>query len=433
MNNQNFEREVLCCLLLDNKLIYQVVSRLSDDDFQDAKNLITFRALKKILIEEKCDGVDLALLRTTINFDGSGPYLVDIYESLPTSANINSYIEKMREDSARRVLHRHFLASSEEVKKLGNVNFKEWLNQKESQFVGILNNYRKDVVKDSFSPKIYTKRMKFLYQQYRDNPSSNRGPKTGFNSLDEMMGGLRLLNILAGTTGVAKSTFAINIACNIALQQGLPVLYINYEMEADDLHRRIVSCLSGVESNKILYGRCTSDQWAQVDAYIDLIENSGNFHITDNASKNINDTVSLIHYYKQKFGIRVVFIDYIGEIEGDSLADRERNEYLTYGRYTQTLKNACSSLGVCCFLVAQLNRQGDKEKGKPKRSDIQGSWKMIQKADVFMSIYCDEKEKKHRLMIQKQRHGIYPYNVDFIFTGKIHKFEEMINGYNPPF
>lgn len=433
MSKSNYECEVLCCLLLDNKLIYQVVSKITDEDFQDARNLTIFQAMKKILIDEKSDGVDISLLRSIINFEDSGPYLVSIYNSLPTSANINSYIEKMRELSVRRSLYRHFLVSGEEIKNLGKVNFKEWLNSKETQFTGILNNYRKDVVKDSFSPKAYTQRMRFLYKQYQENPASNRGPKTGFKMLDEMMGGLRLLNILAGTTGAAKSTFAINIACNIAIQQGIPILYINYEMEADDLHRRIVSCLSGVESNKILYGRCTPEQWAQVDAYIDLIENSGNLHITDNASKNINDTVSLIHYYKQKFGIKVVFVDYIGEIEGDTLADKERNEYLTYGRYTQTLKNTCSSLGINCFLVAQLNRQGDKEKGKPKRSDIQGSWKMIQKADVFMSIYHDEKEKKHKLIIQKQRHGVYPYDVDFIFIGKTHKFEEMVDSSNPPF
>lgn len=424
--SNSFEREVLCCILLDNKLIYQAVSKLSDDDFQDVRNLAIFRALKKILIEEKSDGVDISLLRSIVNFEDSHTYLVDVYNSLPTSANINSYIEKVRENSARRALHRHFLSSSEEIKKLGKVNFKEWLNGKEAQFIGILNNYRKDVVKDSFSPKIYTQRMRFLYKQYRENPASNRGPKTGFKMLDEMMGGLRLLNILAGTTGAAKSTLAINVACNIAIEQGIPVLYINYEMEADDLHRRVVSCLSRVESNKILYGRCTPEQWAQVDAYIDLIENSGNLHITDNTSKNINDTVALIHYYKQKFGIKVVFVDYIGEIEGDSLADKERNEYLTYGRYVQTLKNTCSSLGIHCFLIAQLNRQGDKEKKAPKRSDIQGSWKMIQKADVFMSIYHDEKEKKHKLIIQKQRHGIYPYDVDFVFHGSTHKFEEMI-------
>jgi len=433
MINYNHEKEVLYAILYDNKLIHQAVTKLSDDDFSDFRNASIFRALKKILVDEGRDGVDIALLRDVVNFEDSHLYLREIYDLIVTSANINSHIEKVKENSIRRAIYKHFLASSEEVKHLGKINFKEWLNNKEIQFTGILNSYRKDVVKDLFSPKGYTQRMRFLYKQYRDNPASNRGPKTGFRMLDEMMGGLRLLNILAGTTGAAKSTFAINIACNIAIQQGIPVLYINYEMEADDLHRRIVSCLSGVESNKILYGRCTAEQWAQVDAYIDLIENAGNLHITDNASKNINDTIALIHYYKQKFGVKVVFVDYIGEIDGDSLADKERNEYLTYGRYTQTLKNTCSALEIHCFLVAQLNRQGDKEKGKPKRSDIQGSWKMIQKADVFMSIYRDEKEKKHRLIIQKQRHGIYPYDVDFIFTGSIHKFEELLDSGSAPF
>jgi len=419
----NYEREVLSCILIDNRLIYQAVAKLSDRDFEDCRNLCIFRGLKKILIEEKCDSVDIGILRNIVNFEDSHTYLVEVFNSLPTSANIQSYIQKVKEHSIRRALHRHFFASSEEIKQLGKVNFKEWLNNKEAEFTGILNDFRKDVVKDSFNPKVYTKRMRLLYQQYRDDPRDCRGPKTGFMVLDKMMGGLRLLNILAGTTGAGKSTFALNIAVNISIQQEIPVLYVNYEMDADDLQRRVVSSLSQVDSNKIMYGRCSSEQWAAVDAAIDLIEKMGTLHITDNEGKNIDDTIALIHYYVQRYGVKVVFIDYIGEIENDSLAYKEKMEYLTYGRYVQTLKNACSSLGIHCFLVAQFNRQGD---GKsPKRSDIQGSWKLIQKADVFMALHYDDKEKQHNLIIQKQRHGNYPYTLGFNFRKPIHRFEEI--------
>ncbi|MEW5804607.1 MAG: DnaB-like helicase C-terminal domain-containing protein [bacterium] len=423
MTDRVFERQVLCCILLDNKLIYQAIPQLSDDDFEDYRNVSIFRALKKLIVEEKRDA-DIALLRNLVDFEDSGSYLVDIFNALPTAGRIDNYIQQVKEYSAKRALYRHFLASTEEVKKLDKLNFKEWLNQKEAQFTGILNSYRKEVVKDSFNPKVYTQRMRFLYQQYRENQADCRGPKTGFRILDEMMGGLRLLNILAGTTGAGKSTLAQNIALNISIQQGIPVLYINYEMEADDLHCRMTSCLSQVKSDKIKAGRCSVQEWAAVDAVIDLIEKTGTLHITDNASRDINDTVALIHYYKQRFGVKVVFVDYIGEIEGDSLAHKERNEYITYGRYTQTLKNTCSSLGIHCFLVAQFNRQGDKDKS-PQRSNIQGSWKLIQKADVFMALHYDDKEKQHNLTIQKQRHGKYPYKIGFNFHKDIHKFEEI--------
>lgn len=423
MTDTVFERQVLSCILINNKLIYQAISRLSDLDFEDSRNVQIFRALKRLIIDEKRDA-DPALVRKLVDFEDSASYLVDVLDALPLGGKVNSCIQQIKENSAKRALYKHSLVFSEEIRKLGRVNFKEWLNQKEAQFDKILNDYRKDVIKDSFNPKVYAQRMRFLYQQYRDKPADCRGPKTGFSFLDKMMGGLRLLNILAGTTGAGKSTLAINIALNISIQQQVPVLYINYEMEVDDLHRRIVSILAQVESNKILYGRCNSEQWTAVDAAICFIEKMGTLHITDNASKDINDTVALIHYYKQRFGVQVVFIDYIGEIEGDSLADKERNEYLTYGRYTQILKNTCSSLGIHCFLVAQLNRQGD-DKKQPKRSHIQGSWKLIQKADVFMSLYYDDKEEQHTLIIQKQRHGEYPYSLGFNFRKSIHKFEEI--------
>ena len=161
----NFEREVLCCILLDNQLIYQAVSKLSDDDFTDFRNASIFRALKKILIEEKSDGVDIALLRSIVNFEDSanlscrGSIIPSLHQQ-----TFNRYIEKVKENSTRRALYRHFLTSSEEIKKLGKVNFKEWLNEKESQFTIILNNFRKDVVKDLFNPKAIHSENEILVQ-----------------------------------------------------------------------------------------------------------------------------------------------------------------------------------------------------------------------------------------------------------------------------
>ena len=120
----------------------------------------------------------------------------------------------------------------------------------------------------------------------------------------------------------------------------------------------------------------------------------------------------------------MVFVDYIGEIAPDDLAIKEKSEYYTYGRYTQSLKQICSELNISCVLLAQIGREGDEV---PKRSNIQGSWKIIQKADIFL-ILCYNKEKKlYELKIEKQRHGKSFVKINLELNARIHTFTEQSN------
>jgi len=417
------EQAIIGCILMDNSKIYQAVSVISENDFKDPVNRIIFRKLKELILEKKLENVDAVLLKNSLPKEKNihTKYLVDCINQTPSSASIGGYFGKVKENSTKLSLQNFFSVSGKEVQSC-NGDFRKWMDRTEYCFKNIMESYRKQDIKKASSPSEYAQETRELYKNYKDNPNTIRGIKTGFDRLDRVMKGLKPLNILSASTGIGKTAIALNMAENISLMQGKHILYINYEMEKEDLIRRIVSSVSEIESDRILYGKYNNGEWENVNEIINLIETMGTLHITGNEPKDINTTCSLIHHYKNKHNIEVVFIDYLGEIEPDNLAISEKQEYLTYGRYTQTLKNVCSQLDIKCVLLAQLGRTGE---DKPKRANIQGSWKIPQKSDVFLILYYDEKNENYTLKIDKQRHGIYPFEISYTFKKQIHKFKEI--------
>jgi len=416
------EQAIIGCILMDNSKIYQAISVINENDFKDPVNRIIFKKLKELILSEKFEEVDAVLLKNSLPKQKNihPNYLINCINQTPSAASIGGYFGKVKENSTKLSLQNFFTASTKGVKEC-NGNFRKWLDQTEYSFKTILESFRKQDIKKASSPTEYAQEARELYKNYKDNPGVVRGIKTGFPKLDRIMKGLKTLNVLSASTGMGKTALALNMAENIALIQGIQTLYINYEMEKDDLIRRIISSVSGVESDRILYGKYNTGEWENVNEIIDLLESIGTLHVTGNEPKDINTTCSLIHHYKNKYDIKIVFIDYLGEIEPDSLAISEKMEYITYGRYTQQLKNVCSRLDIKCVLLAQLGREGEEN---PKRSNIQGSWKIVQKADTFLILYYQEDSNIYKLKIAKQRHGVYPFEISYIFKKQIHKFEE---------
>ena len=417
------EQAIIGCILMDNSKIYQAVSVISENDFKDPVNRIIFRKLKELIFEKKFENVDAVLLKNSLPKQKNihPNYLINCLNQTPSAASIGGYFSKVKENSTRLSLQNFFAISEQEVKNC-NGDFKKWADKTEQCFKNIMESFRKQDIKKASSPAEYVPETRELYKKYKDNPNVMRGTKTGFERLDRVMKGLKTLNVISATTGAGKTAIALNMAEHISLIQGIQSLYINYEMEKDDLIRRIISSMSEVESDRILFGKYNKGEWEKVNDVIDLVETMGTLHLTGNEPKDINTTCSLIHHYKNKYDIKVVFIDYIGEIEPDNLAISEKTEYITYGRYAQILKNVCSQLDIKCVLLAQLGREGE---DNPKRTTIQGSWKIVQKSDVFIIVYYKEDSNIYILKIAKQRHGIYPFEISYTFKKQIHKFKEI--------
>jgi replicative DNA helicase len=250
-----------------------------------------------------------------------------------------------------------------------------------------------------------------------ESPSENAGYTTGLPLLDKHIKWLKDYNLIAASTGVGKTGLAINIALNVAMQKA-PILYVNLEMNIDEIVTRILSILSGVEMDKIAtgdYGE-NPEHFQLVARFAEELERRS-LYMSDNKPKTIDHIISMINKYHAKHDIKVVVIDYIGHISDDRLAFKENNKRITLGRYSQALKNACTKLGIKLVIVAQMNREGEKE---AEMYNIGECYQLAQDADIFMILYYEwitnvdkepgapDKYKQYLLNLRKNRNGPAP-------------------------
>jgi len=416
------EMSLISCIWIDNNQIHKALI-LSESDFTDDRTKRIFSASKKIILEDK-KKADMMAARNYFRSSKeiTPQFLLAIENYSPSALLIDENIREIKNHRSRVALDK-FRRSLESEIWCKQGDFISWVQNKELDFNKIINDSRGHLIDESNDPKVYAVKELERYKKYKDYPSFNRGIKTLFSKFDTLTGGLWLINLIVGTTGVGKSTLGVNMAANIALKQGIPALYINLEMLREDLIRRIASFISSVPSDDILCGTYANDnQWKSVENAMDTIREIGTFYITDNKPQKISDMVSQIYHYKTRHEIEVVFIDHLGEISPDDAALKEKNSSTTYGRYVQSIKNACSTLKLKCVLLHQFNRSGDKSHD---RDNIGLSWQIVQKADLMATLW--EENEDYRLEIQKHRHKGYKGKrgiINLDFNGAIHQFSE---------
>lgn len=235
----------------------------------------------------------------------------------------------------------------------------------------------------------------------RLNPGVH-GIKTLFPVFDNVVKGLKLINLICGPTGFGKTAVALQWAYNIGVVQGIPTLYLNYEMEASELTERLLACGSGVPLEQIQKGS-TDDAAHERVRGISQSLTEGKLYITGCEAKTINSTINLIHQYHSQHGIRMVFIDYIGEVALDD-ADHGKNTYGLYGEWLQRVKDTVSKLGMKSVILVQLNREGE----------IADSMQLLHKAHTAIKLF-ENKAGKAFYKMYKNRGGpiIMPVELDF--------------------
>lgn len=132
--------------------------------------------------------------------------------------------------------------------------------------------------------------------EWMDNPQGVRGIATGFNKLDKLMRGLKDVNIISASTGVGKTALGLNWAVNIGIKQQLPCLYLNYEMNRDELEMRIQSNLSRIPINNIFSGRYNAKYpFAEIGKASEEIANGKLFITGNQPHKPKGKTASTVH------------------------------------------------------------------------------------------------------------------------------------------
>ena len=414
------EKSVLSSIMLDNKSVFKAMAQLSESDLFSKKHQSIFKVMKELAGEEKV--IDFLTMSEKFRSKGEADFvdlISELEDFVPTSHAIEHHIGIVKNKAILRGLIKTGYEFSE--KAWQGEDLQEIIEEAQNRIYDFSLRQSSSIkAKHVFAPKEWGQSAHRLACEWMENPSAIRGIATGMPRLDLTLRGLKDLNIISASTGVGKTALGINWAVNIGIRQKIPCLYLNYEMNLDELGVRAQSILSGIPVSIIFSGKLSENfPYKKIVAASDLIQ-KGKLFISGNQPKTITTTISLIHQYKAQQAIKVVFIDYLGEIAPDKLSEKESSEYMTFGRWAQLLKNVCTSLGVKLVLLAQLNRDGE---DNPKMSRVGGSWKIAQKADVFLII--KQEKNDHCLWIAKNRNGKEKFGIDIDFDKETQRIVEL--------
>jgi len=215
---------------------------------------------------------------------------------------------------------------------------------------------------------------------------------SGFAGLDEFLGGLQRsdLVIVAGRPSMGKTSLALNIARNAAVEHRACVALFSLEMGRDSLVTRLVSSESGVNSRRIRFGEHKTEEEERKVMEATGVLSEAPIYIDDTPMIRMAEMRSKALRLNYERGIDLVILDYLQMMQGES-SGRGENRVQEISYISRALKALARELNAPVLAVSQLSRAVEwRASHEPQLSDLRESGSIEQDADVVMFIYRDE-------------------------------------------
>ncbi len=430
------EQAVIGGLMLDNETWDQVADRVGKEDFYGREHQLIFGVISSLADEQKpFDVVTLAEeleRREELEDMGGLPYLATLAENTPSAANIQAYADIVREHSVTRQLIRVGTEIAESGFRPEGRKVAELLDEAENKVFQIAEQRHKEGEGFQSIKGLLAKAIDRIEElQGRDDAIT--GVSTGFTDLDEMTSGLQPadLIIVAGRPSMGKTTFAMNIAENVAIKSEKPVAVFSMEMPGEALTMRMMSSLGRIDGHRIRTGNLEDDEWPRLTSAINILNQTRMF-IDDTPALSPTELRARARRLVREEGeLGVIVIDYLQLMQAPGAGENRTNEISVISR---NLKTLAKELNVPVIALSQLNRNLEQRPNKrPVMSDLRESGSIEQDADLVIFVYRDEVYNEEspdkgmaEIIIGKQRNGPIG-TVRLTFLGQFTKFENYIN------
>lgn len=433
-NNLDAEQALLGCMLIDNQIMSDVLEKLNEEDFYQESHQYILSAMKLVYFEHKpLDLVTLAdKLETEGNLEKSGglTYLTELAQASPSSANYNFYFDIVKRDSINRKLIRaarevikYAQTSDDSVK---SVQYAEALVYDISKVND--SSEIKDIRESDGIDAVFDR-----FQKLAEDKDAYRGIQTGLIRLDKLTNGLQKsdLIVLAARPGMGKTSLAMNIVENAALNNGKVCVVFSLEMPEVQIIQRLLCGYAGVSMAKALSGQLDQNDWKKLTKAAEKMRKS-RIYIDDSSRVTPSEIQSKCRRIKAKNNgqLDLVMIDYI-QLMSNGKENSEQNRTQVVADITRELKIMAKELNVPVIALSQLRRMQTKE---PQLSDLRESGAIEQDADIVMFInrpdigVSDEEVKKNNivrgmadLIVAKHRNGGLD-RIKLRFKGELTKF-----------
>ena len=393
--------QYLCgAILISGEAVMKAIQGIvSADCFQlEAYRAIFAAALSLLEDGTPIDPVSIAATAKRQGVELPNKLLWELMEIVPTAANCVDYANRVAEDARRRRIKA--LAERIQADEVSTSDELLAALQRETQAIQG-SNYQRGMLSPTDTLRRF---MDYVVKagEKRDNFIS-----TGFPKLDGILGGGFIrggLYILGARPAVGKSTFALNLADNIAGN----ILFVSLEMSPEQILAKRVSRLTGYNAARLLSGQLPDKAWEAVAVATTAIEQSGVY-----INSRYDLTVQEIHLLAQSVPeLRCVVLDYLGLIQPTT---RSGSTYEQVSAISRELKRMAVSLNVPVVCLCQLSRKIEERKDKkPMLSDLRDSGAIEQDADGVLFLYredyytgspADGFPSTVELTVAKNRHG----------------------------
>lgn len=386
------EEAVIGSLLIDSDSFLDVSHMIMPDDFYRDRNRLCFGACAELFRRgEAIDQVTVAReLDRTQQLENAGgmAYLSHLVSITPTSTHAAHYAQAVYNTSTMRRL----IDAASSISAIGYQDTDDveiTLRQAEDVLFGV----RTRRSERGFIP------LRQIYDQFLEDRASIADPTadiapvlTGFNDLDELLGGLQRSDmlILGARPGLGKSALAVNVSINAA-RQGSTVGIFSLEMSREQLALRILSGDAEVDAHRLRLGLYTE---AEEQRIIDSIGNLSELpvFIDDTPFQGIPEMRSKSRRLSlSSDGLDLLIVDYLQLVQGQVRARGGENRVQEISEISRSLKGIARDLRVPIITCSQLSRLVEGRPGhRPLLSDLRDSGSIEQDADIVMFIYRED-------------------------------------------
>lgn len=399
MANIDAEKSVLGSALLSAEAYTRATTELTVEDFTATEHQIIFSAIKRMHNEGKVlDSVTLMdALGHELTPAGGIQYITELSLFVPSAANVEYYISIVREESRKR----HLVLDLERIV-TGIQSGDHDVNYLEQTEMALQNAQSRTASKVTMIGDI-------AYAAFTEMcEGKKRGASTGFVILDQIIGGLKKghVTVIAGRPSMGKTSFATNIAANMA-GNGKAVAFFSLEQPAIDVIKRVLIAVSGCSEYDV-----HAQNQTQLERLCGVLGDvyKWQLSITDNAYTLDAIKEQCYAVKRQAKGLDLVVIDYLQLIKTRQRKNGTREQEVS--ELSRNIKLLARELDCPVLLLSQLSRDVDKRtEHKPVLADLRESGAIEQDADEVIFLYrpyaydkqADPKEAA--IIVAKNRDG----------------------------
>src|SRR3989338_4872183 len=392
--NTEAEKSLLGCLMIDKNAIFKVADFLQPRDFYKQSYQKIYQSVLELF--EKGDPIDLLSLsvrlkeKNILDEVGGNSCLTELINAVPTATHVLNYAKIIQ----RKRILRDLIGVSQDINQMG---------YDEEEDI--------DVLLDKAEQKIFSISQHSLTQNFTpikasleeaferiDKLSKHQGAihglPTGFKDLDNILAGLQKSDfiILAARPSIGKSSLAMNIATNIAINNKVPVGIFSLEMSKEQVVDRLIATLANIDLWRLRTGLLSSEgennDFAKIQHAMGLLSEAP-IYIDDAAITNVLQMRAMARRLQADKGLGLIVIDYLQLMEPRNTMSGLVQQVSEISR---SLKGLARELNVPVLALSQLSRAVEHRTPQiPKLADLRESGSLEQDADIVLLIYREDR------------------------------------------